>query len=293
MNRNVLIVNFLLLSLIGFAFGFGLKDYDHLLTRSELSIHTLIIQFLNPPSVILVIFNLLIIAYALSVVYEKNKILFMLFFINPFLLTNTFDAYNKFAFIVLFLLLVECFFNKKRYFVYLSSFFSILIHPTLVFANYSYLFSSKKNIKYLLFICFFVLASFAFIHDYLLEYSDKYQAFVNNDGNMANLYEGNTKVLDEFSYFNLQSIVARFVAFIFPFGFIIDSSIRVLIFGFYNVVTLGFLFLQLRFEHLITLLFTYIVVVVAVGNFAVAQRHMLPIILFFVVISDRKLMLKF
>ncbi|KAA8671173.1 hypothetical protein [Vibrio gigantis] len=293
MNRKTFIVILLLLSLTGLVLGFGLKDYDHLLTRNELSLHTLIIQFLNPPSIILILFNLLIISYALSVVCNKNIILFVLLIINPFLLTNTFDAYNKFAFIVFFLLLVEYISSKRRNFVYLTSFFSILIHPTLVFSNYYYLFSSKKNIKYLLLICFFILLSFSFIHDYLLEYSDKYQSFINNDGSMANLYDGNTKVLKEFSDFNFQSIVARFIAFIFPFGFIIDSSIIFLIFGFYNVVTLGFLFLQLRFEHLITLLFTYLVVVVAVGNFAVAQRHMLPIILFFVVISDRKLTLKF
>lgn len=274
--------------LLGILFGFGLKDYDNLLLRDEISIHTLIIQLLNIPALSLLFVNILIVSFVLSNVYYRYRLLYFLLLFNPFIVLNTLDAYNKFSFSILILMLIDYLGHRKIIIIPITSLLTMSIHPFLVPVNYYQYLSSVRNLMVVFLIAILFLFMTPLIHSFLLEYSVKYQLFVKFGGDIASTYSGDMVISSSYSSMSLHDFSVRFVAYIFPYGFIEKSSVLVFLLSIYNVVLLFVISNYLRLNSLLVLLFIYILISAFVGNFAVAQRHILPIILFFVYVNNKK-----
>lgn len=282
--NKFLIFNFLFLFIIGSGLGFGLIDYDHLLQRSNMNLYDNIVKFLNPHPIVLILFNILTISILLSKIFERNKLVYIFLITNPFILLNTFDAYNKFCFTIFMLYLSIRFFEKNINYFYIFVGFLFSIHPYYIFGLLYNKYVIKKLIIFLpISLVFLIFVFFYYDLSSLIYENDKYKLFMQYSYDIASLSEGNLALSKEITDLSFSSIIQRSIAMVIPILYIKSSSIGYLFLSLYLLAFFIYsmkIFLKNRLI-LISFISMFIFIVLFSGNVAVFYRHILPMWFFF------------
>lgn len=279
-------LSFVFLIILSFIIGVGLEDYDGLLTRSNLSMHENIIRLFNPFPILLLIFNISILSLILSYFYKINKLLFLFTITNPFIIVNTFDAYNKFIFITFFLYISYVLIEKNYKYFFLLFPAVLSIHPFYIFSLFSIREINKKllAISLVAFVVAYMVYEIFSIQD-MLEDNAKYQLIMKYAFDLASLYDGNMALKEMYKTSDLDSTLIRFIAMSFPYSFVVKENFMILLLSIYQLTFLFYTTIILTKDRLAVLILTYLIIAILVGNFAVFNRHFLPLLLFLFIVE--------
>lgn len=269
---------------MGLILGFSLKDFDNLLLRNNFNIYENIIRFFNFPSILLIVFNILVLSQIMSFFWRENRVFYLLIGVNPFILTNSFDAYNRFILTVFFMYIGYILIITNRLFALASTALVASLHP---FNLLTMLYDKKTNRKLLLLspiVLLLLTYFFSYYSDLIFEH-EKYKLIISHGLDLASLYEGNLALKPEYTGADLFSVLARYVAMIFPYSFLIKENIALLLLSFYQLILFSYVIYKLEFSRLVIFSGSFLMVATLIGNFAVFNRHILPILIFLVIVN--------
>lgn len=116
----------------------------------------------------------------------------------------------------------------------------------------------------------------------LLEQHEKYKLFMEHSFDLSTMSEGNMALMEHYRESGFLSIINRTIAMSFPFPFIDYQNFMLFAVSFYQVIFLFYNFKLLSIDRKLVFILTYITIAIFIGNFAVFNRHILPLLIFLV-----------
>lgn len=287
-NKNFKVYSIIII-LVVYVFAKGsinLADSDNLLAKNNLSnIHFLLAKSLSWFPAIPIIINFFFLFYFVKLSNNfkfSNGILLVL---NPFMIVNVFDAFNRFSLSLFIASLAALYIKNIRLLLIIIL---GLMHPF-----YMLLFLGSKNIYATLLRSFILLIIWTAGYDYIgLLFPEKIELLNKLGQDIASNYEGNYKLENLNPIFYIDNIgidpFSIFRPFLFPYFM---ESPHIADFLLSGLLSLGIISLfrkllrSMQYGYILSLLITIGIVSHIVGNVAVMYRHMIPIFSFYYLIS--------